>query len=131
MARSSPRFASGASVDRVRAPTPGGNSASSVGSEEVADRELEVHRLLVGQRHEREAPLETQRPEWREPANAEARRRAQIREAREREARRHHLVELRRGRGPAELILRVPRVAHVVEDDATNADLVDDRELEL
>jgi hypothetical protein len=46
-----------------------------IGLEEVADRELEVAVLLVRQRREREAPLEAERAERREPADAEAGRR--------------------------------------------------------
>ncbi len=40
-------------------------------------------------------------------------------------------VELGRGRRPAELVFGVPGVARVEEDDAADADLVDDGELEL
>src|SRR6185312_4373838 len=76
--------------------------------------------------------LEPQRAEGREPADPEAGRRPQVPEpVGEREAGADDLVELgRRGR-LAELVLGVPGVAGVEEDDAADADLVDDRELEL
>src|SRR4051812_13032744 len=88
--------------------------------EEVADREFEDGRLLVAQLVEREAPLETERAEGREPPDAEARGPAEQTEAAGVEAGAHEIRELGGRSRLAELLLEVPRVARVGEDDAAD-----------
>src|ERR1041385_822550 len=109
--------------------------SEATGLEKVPDRELEHQRVLTGLRVERDAPLE---PEWadrREPAEAEADRLAQARCQRVGDP--EAGVELDRDRAVAALeagavaILEVVRVAHVVEHDARDADLLERRELDL
>ena len=109
-----------------------GASGRALLSEEVADRELEIVVLLVRQRRQGEAPLEAKRPERREPSNAEPGRCAQVPEAigdrrstAERPCRTGGRVSSCR------IGLRVPGVAGVEEDDAADADLVEDGELDL
>ncbi len=101
------------------------------GLEEVADGELEVDLLLEEVRVAREgdAPLEAQRPEGRDPADAEAPARADV-EGVERAGIVRAQASLRGGR-VAERRVEVPGVAAVGEDDTADADLLDDRELDL
>src|SRR5690606_34337037 len=72
-----------------------------------------------------------ERAERREPPDADARRPAEVRQAVAAKARADELRELRRRRGPAKLVFEVPGIARVEEGHAANADLVDDRKLEL
>src|SRR5438046_1049090 len=81
-------------------------------SEEVADGELEIAALFVGQRLEREAPLEAQGSERREPPDADAPRGADIEKATEPKTGVRH-VEGRGGSGIAVELLEVPGVSEV------------------
>src|SRR5436189_3583555 len=98
--------------------------------EEVSDRELENDRLLPGQGLEGNAPLEPERTDGREPAEPEP---PALPVGRQVE--RPHagvLAVVHQGRPDlAVLILEVEGVAHVGEHDAPDADLVEDRELDL
>src|SRR6266550_576233 len=88
--------------------------------EEVPDRELEQIRIVAGPAGEREANLEAQRAEGREPTEAKAR-----------------AVEKAQRQGPAtlraleEVLLLREDVARVVEDDAAKAGPSEDGELDL
>src|SRR5262249_54019413 len=110
-------------------------SLSSNGLEEVTDRELEDQRILAGLGVERDAPLEAERTDRREPPEAEADRLAQARRQRVREP--EARVELDGDRAVLALetravaVLQVVRVAHVVEHDSRDPDLLEQRELDL
>src|ERR1043165_5028529 len=85
--------------------------------EKVADRKLEDDRLLAGEGLERNAPLEAQGADGREPAEPEApalsvRRPVQRAHAGVLARVHHRRLDL------AVLVLEVERVAHVSEDDA-------------
>src|SRR5262245_3029335 len=81
------------------------------GSEAVPDGELEDRAVLARSRRQRETPLEAQRPDRRVPAEAEAERGAQV-------------------EGIDQLVA-APGVAGVEEHHAADADLFEDRELDL
>src|SRR5687768_15129252 len=104
-------------------------------SEEVTDGELEHERVLTRLLVERDAPLEAQRTDRREPAEAEADALAEA--VRERIWQPEARVELDRDRrvlalqARAVAILEVVRVAHVIEHDAGDPDLLEQRELDL
>src|SRR3954469_19994663 len=86
--------------------------------EEVSDGEFEQQRLIAGAFVERDAPLETQRTDRTEPAEPEADGVEQ--------SERQLVLPVAEER----LVLR-ERVSVVVEDDASDADLFENRELEL
>src|SRR5690606_22369667 len=95
-------------------------------------RKLENAGFLVRQGPEREAPFEAQRSEWGEPADAEAPGGTQIRQAVEPvEARPDGVVSNRYAARAAVVVLEVPGVAGVEEDDPTHPHRLDQRHLEL
>src|SRR4051794_38743637 len=112
---------------RSRPPNPDRNNLK-----EIPDRELEHAVFFIRQGLEREAPLETQGPERREPADAEADGRAQIRQAREAvEARADGAVLNGATAGFAVVALQIPSVASVGEKHAAHAHRFHDRKLQL
>src|ERR1051325_9519654 len=119
----------------LRPGPPTGIPRSTTRLQEVPDRELEDQRVLVGLGVERDTPLEAQRPDRREPAESEADRLAQT--VGQRVERPEAWVELDRDGGVLALqpravaILEVVCVAHIVEHDAGDPDLLLQRALDL
>src|SRR5882672_2669851 len=108
----------------------GSGTFEGPGSKEIANRELENDGLLARERPERDTPLEAQRADGRKPAEAKAPALAIGAEVERRVARILAGIDVR-GFELAVLTLEVERVAHVGEDHAADADLVEDRELDL
>src|SRR5215831_2163355 len=100
--------------------------------EEISDRKLEYDRIFARLRRERQAPLEAQGPDGREPAEPETPARARV-DRIERLAGITEAVEPSRPRQAHVAVpaLGVEGVAGIHEHHAPDADLLEDRELDL